>query len=102
MSDHHNAIIGAMREVFGGECHAYCYRHIKENFSTQSSKAIKGGRRKCKEDAMRLLDAIAYARLDFEYMKALQNLSNFSPDLAKWVENESDVDKWALSRFPHR
>ncbi|XP_028801143.1 uncharacterized protein LOC114756367 [Neltuma alba] len=34
VSDRHNAIIGAVQAIFGGERHAYCYRHVKENFST--------------------------------------------------------------------
>ncbi|XP_028804446.1 uncharacterized protein LOC114759441 [Neltuma alba] len=38
VSDRHNAIIGAVQAIFGGERHAYCYRHVKENFSAEQVK----------------------------------------------------------------
>ncbi|XP_054801455.1 uncharacterized protein LOC129305452 [Prosopis cineraria] len=39
VSDWNNAIIGAVQAIFGsGERHAFCYRHVKENFSTAFMK----------------------------------------------------------------
>ena len=43
---------------------------------------------------------MAYARVDYKYIHAIDNLWQFSPELAAWVECSSDVDKWALSKFP--
>ena len=33
ISDKHPAISRSIFEIFGAENHAYCYRHLKENFS---------------------------------------------------------------------
>ncbi|KAK4255705.1 hypothetical protein QN277_008669 [Acacia crassicarpa] len=102
VSDRHNAIVGAVREVFGGSRHTFCYRHIKENFSAEFSKVCNGHRRKRKEDVLKLLDKIAYSRSDLDFVKAMGHLRSFSIDLARWVETQSDVDKWAMSRFQFR
>ena len=70
ISDRNPDIITAVRNVFGSERHAYCYRHVKENFSKEFGRLIRGKTRvkaQQKEDALRLLDAIAYARLDEDY-----------------------------------
>ena len=102
ISDRNPGIITAVRNVFGSERHAYCYRHVKENFSKEFGRLIRGKSRvkaQQKEDALRLLDAIAYARLDEDYQSAMTKLSVFSPELAEWVETDGDVGKWALSRF---
>ena len=52
-----------MPEIFGSKNHAYCYRHLKENFSSflnkQNTKGCKG-----KENALEWLDKIAYEKLD--------------------------------------
>ncbi|KAL6326898.1 hypothetical protein AAG906_012174 [Vitis piasezkii] len=38
ISDGHPALLRSVPEVFGLENHAYCYRHLKENFSSFLSK----------------------------------------------------------------
>ena len=84
-------------ELFGIENHAYYYQHLKENFCTYFNKHnIRG--KKDKEDAIMLLDAIAYARLDLDYIIALENLRCFNEDLAKWVE-ENNLEQWAMAKL---
>ncbi|KAI9108534.1 hypothetical protein K1719_020418 [Acacia pycnantha] len=39
---------------------------------------------------------------DMEFVKAMGNLRSLSVDLARWVETQSDVDKWAMSGFLFR
>ena len=34
ISDRHHSILCIVSELFGTENHAYCYRHMKENFSS--------------------------------------------------------------------
>ncbi|RVW78243.1 hypothetical protein CK203_054745 [Vitis vinifera] len=51
-----SAIICSVAEVFGVENHAYCYRHLKEDFSHQLMMGREG-----KDNALKLLDAVAYA-----------------------------------------
>ncbi|XP_054816842.1 uncharacterized protein LOC129316438 [Prosopis cineraria] len=83
--DRHNAIIRAMQAIFGGERHAYCYCHVKENFSTEYVKINRGQRRtsgNSKEAALKLLDAVAYARHEEKFNIAMGNLRLFSPQLA--------------------
>ncbi|XP_028798742.1 uncharacterized protein LOC114754150 [Neltuma alba] len=84
VSDRHNSIIAAVRTIFGSERHAYCYRHVKENFSAELVKANRGKRKtskSMKEDGLQLLDNIAYARLDGEFDKAMDHMHRFSPQL---------------------
>ena len=38
ISDRHPALLRSVLEVFDLENHAYCYRHLKENFSSFASK----------------------------------------------------------------
>ncbi|XP_054820422.1 uncharacterized protein LOC129319368 [Prosopis cineraria] len=64
VSDRNNAIIGAVRAIFGGDRHAFYYRHVKENFSSEFNKVCRGMGRNSKEEALKLLDYIAYARWD--------------------------------------
>ncbi|XP_054792699.1 uncharacterized protein LOC129298325 [Prosopis cineraria] len=84
--DRHNAIIGAVQAIFGGERHAYCYRHVKENFSAKYVKINRGQRRisgNSKEAALKLLDAVAYPRHEEEFNIAMRNLKLFNPQLAQ-------------------
>ncbi|RVW88786.1 hypothetical protein CK203_034725 [Vitis vinifera] len=79
------------------ENHAYCYRHVKENFSSFFNRQnIRG--KKGKEDALLLLDNIAYARLDIDYNEAFEKLVRFNGDLARWVA-ENSPEHWAMSKF---
>ncbi|XP_028787196.1 uncharacterized protein LOC114743169 [Neltuma alba] len=105
ISDRHNAIIGAVQAIFGGERHAYCYRHVKENFSTQMIKLNRGRRKtsgNTREDGLHFLDAIAYARLDTEFDQAMDNMRHFNSQLFEWLVNHGDIHKWALSKFPFK
>ncbi|RVW81038.1 hypothetical protein CK203_045401 [Vitis vinifera] len=92
--------VGILRSVFklfGTGNHAYCYRHVKKNFSNFLNKQnIRGKKRK--EDALLLLDSIAYARLDINYEEAFEKLVHFNDNLAKWVA-ENNPEHWAMSKF---
>ncbi|KAL6333931.1 hypothetical protein AAG906_039345 [Vitis piasezkii] len=77
--------------------HAYCYQHVKENFSSFLNKQnIRG--KKGKEDALLLLDSIAYARLEIDYNEAFEKLVRFNDNLGKWVA-ENNPEHWAMSKF---
>ncbi|XP_028768191.1 uncharacterized protein LOC114725796 [Neltuma alba] len=102
ISDRYNAIIGAMQAIFGGERHMYCYRHVKENFSTQMIKLNRGKRKtsgNTREDGLHFLDAIAYARLDTKFDQAMDNMRHFNSQLFEKIVNHGDIHKWALSKF---
>ncbi|RVX19970.1 hypothetical protein CK203_004688 [Vitis vinifera] len=97
ISDRHQVILRSVSQLFGVENHAYCYRHVKENFSSYVTKhSMKG--KKCKMDALLLLDNVAYARLDDDYVVAMEKLKTYNSDLAKWVE-ENSPQHWAMSKF---
>ncbi|RVW12449.1 hypothetical protein CK203_110436 [Vitis vinifera] len=81
ISGRHHAIIRSVAEVFGVENHAYCYRHLKEDFSHQLMMGREG-----KDNALKLLDAVAYARLEIGYNSAMENLRRFDANLAKWLK----------------
>ncbi|KAL6320887.1 hypothetical protein AAG906_010696 [Vitis piasezkii] len=75
ISDRHQAILRSVSQLFGVENHAYCYRHVKENFSSYVTKhSMKG--KKCKMDALLLLDT--YARLDDDYVSTTLAMSKFA------------------------
>ena len=70
---------------------------MKKNFSNFLNKQnIRGKKRK--EDALLLLDSIAYARLDINYEEAFEKLVHFNDNLAKWVA-ENNPEHWAMSKF---
>ena len=70
---------------------------MKENFSSFFNRQnIRG--KKGKEDALLLLDNIAYARLDIDYNEAFEKLVRFNGDLARWVA-ENSPEHWAMSKF---
>ncbi|XP_028754382.1 uncharacterized protein LOC114713878 [Neltuma alba] len=103
--DRHNAIIGAVRVIFGSDRHAFCYCHVKENFSSEWLKINRGRGRtsaKSKVDALKLLDDIAYARLETEFDKAIGHMRDMSQELFEWLVNHGDIDRWALSQFPFK
>ncbi|XP_019071897.1 uncharacterized protein LOC109121624 [Vitis vinifera] len=84
ISDRHQGILRSVSELFGIGNHAYCYQHVKENFSSFLNKQnIRG--KKGKEDALLLLDSIAYARLEIDYNEAFEKLVRFNDNLSKWV-----------------
>ncbi|RVW19494.1 hypothetical protein CK203_117645 [Vitis vinifera] len=97
ISDRHQGILRSVSELFGIGNHAYCYRHVKENFSSFLNKQnIRG--KKGKEDALLLLDSIAYARLEIDYNEAFEKLVRFNDNLSKWVV-ENNLEHWAMSKF---
>ena len=82
ISDGHQGILCSVLELFGTENHAYCYHHLKENFTHCFKRQnIRG--KKGKEDTWALLDDIAFARLDLDYLDAFEKLDRFNDELAK-------------------
>ena len=71
VSDRHQAIKTAVEEIFGGERHAYYFRHVKENFSQEMNKINNNGKRlsqQMKDDRLILFDNIAYARNNLHHI----------------------------------
>ena len=96
-SDRHQGMLRSVLKLFGTKNHAYCYRHVKKNFSSFFNRQnIRG--KKGKEDALLLLDNIAYARLDIDYNEAFEKLVRFKADLARWVMENSPEHR-AMSKF---
>ena len=88
ISYRHPALLSSVLEIFGVGNHAYCYQHLKENFSTFLNWHNTKGNYECQEDALQWLDNIAYAQRDEdEYYDAnLFKLRNYNEALAKWVK----------------
>ena len=85
LSDGHSGLLRSVTELFGEENHAYCYRHLKENFSSFFNKSNTRGN-KGKENALQWLDKIAYARLEIDYNAHLNELHMYNDSLATWIE----------------
>ena len=94
----HPALLRSVLEIFGYNNHAYCYRHLKDNFNAFLSRNNTRGN-KCKECALQWLDSIAYACRDEDYNANLLELRIYGEPLAKWVE-ENGPEHWAMSKFP--
>ena len=90
-----------MLKIFGSKNHAYCYRHLKENFSSFLNKQnAKGCKRK--ENALEWLDKIAYVRLDTDYNAHMFELRKYNESLATWIK-QYETEHCAMSKFPtHR
>ncbi|XP_025644770.1 uncharacterized protein [Arachis hypogaea] len=97
ISDRHPSIIAAVEQVYDRDRHAYCYRHVKENFYAETKKLHREIRGEVKEDAKKLLDAVCYTRFGTEFTKAVEQLRVFLPELANWLETKGDMKKWAKS-----
>ena len=96
--DRHPFFLRSVSEVFGVENHAYCYRHLQENFSSFLSKHNTRGS-KGKENALQFLDSIAYARFAHDCNVSMFELRKYNDTLATWVE-ENALEHWAMSKFP--
>ena len=74
ISNRHQGILRSVSKLFGTENHAYCYHHLKENFTSCFNRQnIRG--KKGKEDVWALLDDIAFARLEAYYLDAFEKHS---------------------------
>ena len=90
----------SVSELFRTKNCTYCYRHVKENFSSFFNRQNIRGKKE-KEDVLLLLDNITYARLDINYNKAFRKLVRFNDNLAKWVAENNPVHS-AMSKFLKR
>ncbi|XP_028799212.1 uncharacterized protein LOC114754590 [Neltuma alba] len=105
VSYRHNSIKGVVQAVFGGDRHAFCYRHMKENYSAEFLKITRGKRRtsgQTKDVALKLLDSIAYARLDRNFDRSMEKLMAFCPELGQWLQTNGDIERWAQSKYPYK
>ncbi|XP_028803299.1 uncharacterized protein LOC114758433 [Neltuma alba] len=55
-----------------------------------------------KEVALKLLDSIAYARLDRDFDCSMEKLMAFCPELGQWLQTNGDIERWAQSKFPYK
>ena len=79
--DRHPILLRSVPEVFGLENHTYRYCHLNENFNSFLSKHTTRGN-KCKENALKFLDSIAYARLEHDYNVSIFELRKYNNTLA--------------------
>ena len=73
ISNRHLTLFRSVLEIFGAENHAYCYRHLKENFSAFLTRHNTRGN-KGKESALKWLYSIAYARVESDYNVSMYEL----------------------------
>ena len=85
ISDRRPGLSCSVPKIFGGENHAYCYCHLKENFRNFFTKHTTKGNKE-KENGLQWLDKIAYVRLDTNYNAHMFELRNYNDALATWVE----------------
>ena len=71
ISDRHPALLRSVPKIFRAENHAYCYHHLKENFSTFLTRYNTKGN---KESELKWLDSITYARVESDYNVCIYEL----------------------------
>ena len=97
MLDRNNALLHAVPKVFGQKRHAYCIRHLRENFLTAVGKY--GFRRKVTNDLLKaMFNHEAYAPSSVEYSIAMDEMQKFKPELVEWVE-KNEPERWVQSKF---
>ena len=95
--DRHPGLLRSVPEIFRAENHAYCYRHLKENFSSYFNKHNTKGN-KMKKNALEWLYKIAYARVETDYNYHMFELRKYNESLASWIK-ENKPEHWAMSKF---
>ena len=100
ISNRHSGLLHSVPEIFGAEKHAYCYRHLKENFSSYFNKHNTKGN-KGTENALEWLDKIAYTRVETDYNYHMFELRKYNESLATWIE-QNEPEHWAMSKFPKK
>lgn len=99
MSDRNPGIIQSVNELFGREKHTFCKMHLKNNFKNKvCNKSLCGGG-KGVENAVKIFDAIAYARVRTDYDLALSRLELVSPVLRQWVI-DTHPEQWTMALCP--
>ena len=83
--DRHLGLLRSVPEIFGAENHAYCYCHLKENFSSYFNKH-NTKRNNGKESTLQWLNKIAYARVETDYNYHIFELQKYNESLAAWIE----------------
>ena len=81
----HPSLLRSVPKIYGVDNHAYCYLHLKENFSSFYSKQNKNGS-KGKKNTLQWLDKIVYARVNIEYNDHMHELRKFNDVFATWIE----------------
>jgi len=82
MSDHGQALLKAVPLVFGKENHAYCLRHLAENFFQVAGKHDIW-KEVTKQLVKQILYRVAYAPTLGEYNATVQELRAYKPELAQ-------------------
>ncbi|KAF7113726.1 hypothetical protein RHSIM_RhsimUnG0110500 [Rhododendron simsii] len=99
VTDRNPSLLNCIIKVFGGDCNAWCLRHLKENFSKfASSKGLKAERR---NTALKVVNDLAYARTEDSFQYHLGKLYGISLDLSKWVE-DNNPKHWSNAFFPYK
>ncbi|KAL6329751.1 hypothetical protein AAG906_035399 [Vitis piasezkii] len=93
ISDRHPALLRSVPEVFGLANHAYCYRHLKENFSSFLSKHNTRGN-KGKENALQFLDSIAYARNERHHSICTFLMEHMAKLGSMLVKHKEESNNW--------
>jgi len=97
MFDWGQALLKVVPLVFGKENHAYCLRHLAENFLQVAGK--HGIRKEATKQLVKeMLCRVAYATTLGQYNDAMQELSVYKPELAQWV-NDNEPEQWAEAKF---
>ncbi|KAF7127050.1 hypothetical protein RHSIM_Rhsim11G0055700 [Rhododendron simsii] len=99
VTDRNPSLLNSIIKVFGGDCNAWCLRHLKENFSKfASSKGLKAERQ---NTALKVVNDVAYARTEDSFKYHLGKLYGISHDLSKWVE-DNNPKHWCNAFFPYK
>nr|XP_023877093.1 uncharacterized protein LOC111989531 [Quercus suber] len=96
ISDRNQSLLNRLNKVFGFETHSYCYRRLKQSFSSYFQLQSNW-----EQTALQLLDDIAFARLGAEYEKALVTQHRYCKEMYEWVM-ANHPEHWANAQFKRK
>ncbi|XP_073137804.1 uncharacterized protein [Henckelia pumila] len=94
-SDRHSGIIKAVNLLFPGSHHAYCLRHLVDNFAKQVMRSYPLHNKKHWSSVFK---KAAYAPSHLEFMQHINNISESMPLARKFITN-SEPEIWANALF---
>ncbi|XP_073138019.1 uncharacterized protein [Henckelia pumila] len=94
-SDRHFGIIKAVNLLFSGSHHAYCLRHLVDNFVKQVMRSYPLHNKKHWSSVFK---KAAYAPSHQEFMQHINNISESMPLARKFITN-SEPESWANALF---
>jgi|SRR5271170_2092212 len=96
LSDRQKGLLEGVSELFPGSPHAYCLRHLQENFHKKFKNSDK------KHELSHLLWNAARANTEADFKKCLQDMKAINSESVDWLLQTANPEHWADLYFKRR